>query len=184
MFNLIFTTIWLFLPAAFSNIFAMVSRHFPKVALLERPIDFGKEYKGQRLLGDGKTFRGYLFGVLFSILIAVVQMFLFKNIESLDKFIDVDYTNFNPFLWGGLAGLGALLGDSVESFFKRRVGIKRGEPWFPFDQIDFAIGASLISFFYKQLEVKYYLALVLIFFVGHIIIKYTGYLLGIDDKPI
>jgi CDP-2,3-bis-(O-geranylgeranyl)-sn-glycerol synthase len=41
---------------------------------------------------------------------------------------------------------GALLGDIIESFFKRRVGRKRGEDWIPFDQIDFILGVLFFSF--------------------------------------
>ena len=41
---------------------------------------------------------------------------------------------------------GALLGDIVESFFKRRVGRKRGENWIPFDQLDFILGVLFFSF--------------------------------------
>ena len=41
---------------------------------------------------------------------------------------------------------GALLGDIIESFFKRRIGKKRGEDWIPFDQIDFILGVFFFSF--------------------------------------
>ncbi|KAA0006124.1 MAG: CDP-archaeol synthase, partial [Thermoplasmata archaeon] len=41
---------------------------------------------------------------------------------------------------------GALLGDIVESFFKRRVGKERGEDWIPFDQVDFLIGALILCY--------------------------------------
>jgi len=41
---------------------------------------------------------------------------------------------------------GALLGDIVESFFKRRKGIERGKDWIPFDQLDFIIGVLFLSF--------------------------------------
>ena len=41
---------------------------------------------------------------------------------------------------------GALVGDMVESFLKRRLGRRRGEPWPVADQIDFLLGALLFSF--------------------------------------
>jgi CDP-2,3-bis-(O-geranylgeranyl)-sn-glycerol synthase len=40
-------------------------------------------------------------------------------------------------------GLGAGLGDSVKSFFKRRMNIERGESWPVFHQLDFFVGACL-----------------------------------------
>ena len=41
---------------------------------------------------------------------------------------------------------GALIGDIIESFFKRRVGIERGKNWIPFDQLDFILGVLFFSF--------------------------------------
>ena len=41
---------------------------------------------------------------------------------------------------------GALMGDIIESFFKRRIGKKRGEDWIPFDQLDFILGVLFFSF--------------------------------------
>ena len=41
---------------------------------------------------------------------------------------------------------GALFGDIIESFFKRRIGKNRGENWIPFDQLDFIVGVLIFSF--------------------------------------
>jgi len=41
---------------------------------------------------------------------------------------------------------GALLGDMMESFFKRRIGRDRGQDWIPFDQLDFIVGALVLCF--------------------------------------
>jgi CDP-2,3-bis-(O-geranylgeranyl)-sn-glycerol synthase len=41
--------------------------------------------------------------------------------------------------------MGALFGDIVESFFKRRIGKERGESWYPFDQLDFVLGALILA---------------------------------------
>ena len=39
--------------------------------------------------------------------------------------------------------LGAMLGDIVAAFFKRRMGLQRGAPLFIIDQLDFVVGAWL-----------------------------------------
>ena len=44
-----------------------------------------------------------------------------------------------------MLSLGALLGDLVKSFFKRRLKIARGESWPIADQLDFVIGALLLT---------------------------------------
>ena len=41
---------------------------------------------------------------------------------------------------------GALCGDIIESFFKRRIGKNRGENWIILDQLDFILGALMFSF--------------------------------------
>ena len=46
---------------------------------------------------------------------------------------------------------GALGGDVIESFFKRRAGRNRGEDWIPFDQIDFILGVLFFSFLMASL---------------------------------
>jgi CDP-2,3-bis-(O-geranylgeranyl)-sn-glycerol synthase len=47
-----------------------------------------------------------------------------------------------------------MLGDIVESFFKRRIGLSRGEKWLGFDQIDFIIGGLLLSLFVRVPEIE------------------------------
>lgn len=42
-------------------------------------------------------------------------------------------------LFGGIVGFAALVGDAVKSYFKRRTGRDRGQPWVPFDQLDFVV---------------------------------------------
>ena len=39
-------------------------------------------------------------------------------------------------------GIGAMAGDSIKSFFKRRTNIPPDEPWIPFDEVDFALGGA------------------------------------------
>ena len=65
------------------------------------------------------------------------------------------YDNFEAVHWGQTRaifliayamGFGALAGDAIESFFKRRTGRERGQPWVPFDQLDFVVGSLLFGF--------------------------------------
>jgi len=41
---------------------------------------------------------------------------------------------------------GALMGDIIASFFKRRIGKDRGQDWIPVDQLDFILGVLFFSF--------------------------------------
>jgi len=119
------------------------------------PIDFGKTWNdGRRILGDGKTWRGLLAGTFLGMTagfgLAVVASYL-----STSEYNFLNLTNFEgfPVMILILFSLcfGALLGDVIESFFKRRIGKDRGQDWIPFDQLDFIVGALLFSFLASEL---------------------------------
>jgi len=63
-----------------------------------------------------------------------------------------DFTGF-PFMIPIVFSIcfGALMGDIIESFFKRRVGRTRGQDWIPFDQLDFILGVLFFSFVMSSL---------------------------------
>ena len=72
MFDLVLTTIWLLIPAYTPNNFAVLVGG-------GRPIDFGKNFiDGKRILGNGKTVRGFIGGLAGGILCANLQYALEK----------------------------------------------------------------------------------------------------------
>jgi len=111
------------------------------------PLDFGFKYQGQELLGKNKTWRGLLAGVIVGIATVYLQAYLFQF--GFFKSISViDYESADLFALGFLFGLGVILADAIKSFFKRRMNIKPGDKWFPWDQLDFSGGLILILFIY------------------------------------
>lgn len=119
------------------------------------PIDFGKTWKdGRRILGDGKTWRGLLSGTFLG-MTAGFGLVVGATYLSKSEYSFLGLTNFEgfPSMIPILFSLcfGALLGDIVESFFKRRIGKDRGQDWIPFDQLDFLIGALALSFVVSEL---------------------------------
>ncbi len=119
------------------------------------PIDFGKSWKdGHRILGDGKTWRG-LFAGAFLGMIAGFGLAVAASFLSTSAYSFLGLTNFEgfPLMIPILFSLcfGALLGDVIESFFKRRIGKDRGQDWIPFDQLDFIVGALVFSFLISEM---------------------------------
>ncbi len=109
------------------------------------PIDFGRHWRdGRRILGDGKTWSGLLVGTLLG-MIAGFGCAVAASFMQGTEYAFVGLTAFEgfPLMIPILFSLcfGALLGDLIESFSKRRVGIARGDDWIPFDQLDFLVGA-------------------------------------------
>ncbi len=124
---------WVFLPAMMANQMPLIARDLP---VLGAPVDGGRTWRdGKRLLGDHKTLRGLVLGVLGGAVTALVQ----ASVQVPRRYVIVQ--GIHPLLVGAMLGAGALTGDLVESFVKRRRGVSPGEDWFPFDQLDAAFGA-------------------------------------------
>ncbi len=117
---------------------AMVANGFPVILAkllpsLNAPIN-------RELFGKNKTWRGFVGGVAFGTLTGYFLSFSpIGRISVLDGF---------------LMSLGALLGDLVKSYFKRRKGLKESESWVPFDQVDWIVGALAFTYYlFSPLEI-------------------------------
>jgi len=139
-----------------------------KLPLLNCPVDNGIRFRGKRLLGNNKTIRGLLFGVLFGLLVA----------SAIDH-----WTGYgNAWLMGVLLGLFAMLGDMIESIIKRQLGIAPGKQFLPFDQIDWVIGASIPLGYFGFITLAEFAVALILFFILHVMLKHVGYFLGFDTK--
>jgi CDP-2,3-bis-(O-geranylgeranyl)-sn-glycerol synthase len=105
-----------------------------------RPLDLGRKMgDGRRILGSGKTFRGLGLGIFFGAVAGNVEGYLLQGTQWAMGGVGL-YT-----LLGFLLASGAMLGDLVKSFFKRRLGVKQGAMLPVVDQLDFVAGALLLA---------------------------------------
>ena len=165
------------LPAYFANMApVMVKNWFKSLAI---PIDSGKRIKGKEIFGKNKTWRGFIFAILFAIVIAYLQFLLYK----FNFFRDISFINYsNWLLLGFLFGFGAIFGDLIESFIKRRLNLKPGQRFIPWDQLDFVIGALIFISLIVDITLKVLLYIVIISFIGHILVNHTAYYLKIRKE--
>jgi CDP-2,3-bis-(O-geranylgeranyl)-sn-glycerol synthase len=126
--------VWFILPAYVANSIAIDVSAVPYLKRFTTPVDFGRSFRGKRILGDGKTWRGLICGVMAGGLCGLLQQHL--SPEGLFPMTA---------LIGFLLGLGALVGDMVESFIKRRMGMGRGHPLILMDQLDYIFGAFFFA---------------------------------------
>ena len=180
----IILAIWLMLPAYIAN---------PSAALFGggKPIDFGKKFSdGKRILGDGKTFRGFATGVACGMAVGALQILLAPHIAPhLAGIVDPGLLQ----TWTAAAvitmPIGALLGDIVKSFFKRRIGYERGAMLPIADQLDFVAGAWLLTFIVDPswMTANFTLGVVvtvlIITPVLHVATNVLGYKIGKKDVP-
>jgi len=174
---------WFFLPAYVAN---------PAAVLFGggAPIDGGRVLAdGGRLFGNGKTWRGFAGGVSAGVLVGVIQWGISLAVGS-------------EWSWGAFpSGLvpivilpvGALLGDLLGSYVKRRAGRPRGAKTPGLDWYDFYLGAFVLlviadyGFFFAHYirgDAIYGFLFVTIITPGlHRVVNVIGFKLGKKDVP-
>jgi CDP-2,3-bis-(O-geranylgeranyl)-sn-glycerol synthase len=164
--------IWVGLPAWIAN-------STPVLGGGGRPIDGGHYFwDGRRLLGKGKTIRGFLVGIIFGTLIGVVQFFAAPYLRPLLAMYvtvtaEMDYVLFMQIPTAILMSFGALTGDLVGSFIKRRINVKSGDPSPVMDQLGFIIMALIFAAPVFAPSPVYII----------ILVNVLGYLLGLKSHP-
>lgn len=163
-----------FLPAGTANIAPILAKRLPIIRRWKAPIDGGLQLRGKRLLGNNKSWRGLVTAVLAGAVTGAIVYPLISESSS----------TMEHLLIGGVIGFGAILGDAVESFFKRQRGVKSGDSWLFFDQVDYVIGALLFGMLFARFSLTVYAAIISFYFIGHLVMTYVGFLLGLKEKPI
>ena len=160
---LVFKLLYFMLPAYLANTSPVLTKRlFKKKGFPINP----------RLFGAHKTYRGFIIGIIVAWIVVFIQKwFGFNTI--------VDYSSVNLWLLGFLIAFGALFGDLVESYFKRKIGIPAGEPWYVIDQLDYPLGVMLFtSFIIAYTFIDFTIILIGAFLIT-VIANHIGYWLGI-----
>jgi CDP-2,3-bis-(O-geranylgeranyl)-sn-glycerol synthase len=118
---------------------------------------------GRPLFGTSKTLRG----LLLSIVVTTV----------VPPLLNLDFAS------GFLVGLGAMTGDLLASFTKRRLGIKPSGRATGLDQIPESLLPALMCWKHLSLSVADVIALVAVFFVGEISLSHLLFRMHIRDRP-
>ncbi len=168
MLELILKSLYFFLPAYIANmapVFAM------KLNVPNKPI-------WEKKLGSHKTWRGLVSAALVGLLVFWLQKIAYIN--GFRALALLDYSDFSIML-GFFMGLGAIVGDAVKSYYKRKAEIKPGKSWVPFDQLDFVIGGIIGSFVIYVPKAEVILILLLVSPLLHVAANVIGYWLKIND---
>lgn len=183
MSNILFI-LWFFLPAGIANILPLLVAKIPVLKKFSYPLDFYRYFNKKRILGNHKTLRGIVVGVSGGILGVYVQQYFYHQYSFIHSFVPLNYNAINATLLGVLMGVGALAGDSVKSFIKRQKKIKPGESWFPYDQMDYILGAIVLSAFYLPLSFFHYVLAVILWVLLHLVTTTVAYFIGFKKKPL
>lgn len=174
---------WFFLPAALANAMPVVAAKLPYLRSLSFPLDGGMIWKGKRLLGEHKTIRGIVVGMLTGVAFVTLQRYLYDAFPAFFTFGPFDYGSANPIGLGLALGLGPLVGDAIKSFFKRQQNIESGDMWFPFDQIDYILGAIVFSLPFYVFPVVDYVVIIVVGFLANVVTNFVSHRVGLKAVP-
>ena len=174
---LIVQSLYFILPAYIANIAPVFAK---KINFINIPVDFGRKLKKRPIFGNHKTWRGIVSATISGGIVFYVQQLLYSN----DFFSQISLINYPqyPVIFGFVMGFGAIFGDLVKSFFKRRLGIGAGKRWIPFDEIDFVTGALVFSSIFYVPNAWIWIFLILVTIPIHILARHIGFLLKICSK--
>lgn len=174
----VIAALWLMLPAYVTNSSAAFFGG-------KTPIDRGIYWGKSRLLGDGKTYEGLLKGIACGVFVGIVQHMFAGESANLPSFGSYPFFVLTLFCLTA----GAMLGDLLGSFIKRRVGLKRGAAFPLVDQLDFVAGAWLLLFlfarewFIEAFSWEIILVVIVITPLLHLLTNYLGFKMGKKQVP-
>lgn len=169
---------WYLAPMGAANIAPfLVRRVFPRLAV---PIDVFVKRPG--LFGPHKTLRGILIAPIAGTTVFACQKYLGNDsaIASLGFFPYATET-----LWFGFfAGFGAIIGDLLRAAVKRRLGIRPGGRFVPFDQMDYLFGGMFFTLGFYQPTWQVVLGTLCTGIFLHILINLVGHQLRLREESL
>lgn len=176
---------WLFAPLMFSAVVSAVVIERDLLRWARRPIDGGAELGGRRLFGDNKTWRGVITAVVCSAAFAAFQEHVVG--DAVGDLLAVDWATVPATLFGGLMGLGAMLGELPNSFVKRRIDIPPGKTttgplsslFYVWDQVDLLLGAWACIGWWVRPSALLVTASFALALLVHPLVSLIGWLIGV-----
>ena len=178
--------LWLLLPAYIANAVATLPRGRGP------PMDFGRLWTdGRRVLGASKTWSGFLFAGFFGMPFCLLEAWLIliapPNLQLVPTLAP---TVLAAVPLAALLTFGAMAGDALGSFLKRRLGRESGTRTVLLDQMPFvlvpiAIGFALYPALFASVFFHWEAVLwLLVFTLGlHVAFNWIGFKVGLKKVP-
>lgn len=138
------------------------------------PLDLNKKIGANPILGKGKTVEGTLTGIICGSISGLLITIFFPYSNELVP---------NYFALAVLLSIGAIVGDLIKSFFKRRFGIKSGQKWVIADQLDFILGGLIFSSLITPPPTWLVAILLIVTFFIHLWSNFFAHKLGLKKVP-
>ena len=153
------------------------------------PMDFGRNaWDNRRLIGDGVTWRGTIGAGLFGMMIGGLLGYL-STIGLCSSYFALLSSNLtftsNPVLQGliigFLLGFGALIGDAIGSFIKRRLNFERGKAVPLLDQLDFVVVALIFASLVVNISWQMVVCILILSVFFHLAANMFAYAIHLKD---
>lgn len=152
----VLAAVWLYLPAYFANAAPVALGGGP-------PLDGGEKWlDGKPFLGSHKTFRGCVVGIAAGLLIGTLQGNLYAGLAQ---------------------GFGAIIGDLLSSFLKRRWDLAPGDGFPILDQLDFIITAIIISQPYTRASFQEMIIILVVTVPIHYFMNFIAWVTKMKENP-
>lgn len=140
-------------------------------------VDFGrKAWDGRDVLGKNKSWEGIAAAIIVSVLASTIFV----------------YVEGNPWwiMYGFVSAVGAMCGDLLNSFIKRRLSLGPGECFIPCDQLSFLLAAHALIYLsgvYALVGVELSARVLAFGIVAslflHLLTNLIAYVIGLKDVP-
>jgi hypothetical protein len=182
------SVVWLFLP-----VLGGALAHAPVLSLdllkpLKKPLDGGANFRGRRVFGDNKTWRG---AIVIVAGVTVATLLLAQWDWWWDE-LPAGLREEDPLPYGLLLGLGVVVGELPNSFLKRQLDIPPGAQrrtlggvlLTVYDQADFVLAVWLLLLpLYAMAPWQAAFAFAVVAGV-HLVVNLIGYAIGARKSPI
>jgi CDP-2,3-bis-(O-geranylgeranyl)-sn-glycerol synthase len=180
--EIIIASLYFFIPAYIANATPVLLKKADAWEELNKPIDCGKKINNNRIFGSHKTIRGAL-GILSVGTVMTIVFFAINNFFNLGLYeaIGIDTEYWNPLWFGALFSIGVIFGDLLFAFIKRRIRLKPGAPFIPFDQTNYVIGTFIVLQPFINLSLSVWLIIFIFTFIVHASCNMIGYKIGLHN---
>ncbi len=174
-------------PVILAAIFHMVVVRYNWLKFATYPLDHYATFRSHRIFGDNKTYRGIIVMIIASIAFTYLYKWILEQVSALSNLNLLDFNRFSPVFYGVLYGVGYVIGELPNSFFKRQMGISEGKSTSfiqrMIDQLDSVITITLLLLLFSNFTLKHFWFGILFYGFLHLGINYLLYLLRLRKEP-
>jgi len=181
--------LWLAVPIIAAGLVHLAVLKLDLLPGLRRlPIDGGRRFRGKRLFGDNKTWRGALVTIGTTTLAAWLLARLSACCWHLPAL--TPFASTHSLIWGLLLGMGYIAGELPNSFAKRQIGIApgasgnglAGRVFWVVDQLDSLAGMLIAISPIWQPSLALLATIVAIMLVAHPVSAWIMMRFGLKDR--